>query len=501
MSGTDSSIPLIKERLRSDRPANDILLDSPSNDSFGATDVSVLRRLAKGFGANAYDQAVTVLVQIFGVPILLHAWGARLYGEWLILFAIPAYLSLSDLGFSQSAGNEMTARVVRGDRAGAARVFQSLARQVYIGCAVALAGTTLLIWKLPIASWLQLNTMSPTSVRVVLCLAAAEMFVRLPNGVTDAGFRAGGDYALHVFLTSTARLLQFAGIWGAALAGGSPVAGTAAFFCVRLFATPFSAIVLHYRHGWLLSPAISGGWRDLHHLAKPAIANLALPLANALNIQGMVLVVGAVLGPVQVVVFSTLRTLTRLAVQLVMAVNNSAEPEIAAAHGSGDRRLMHALLKQVLSASMWLALAAATMLALFGNFVVRIWTHGAVQIDKTLFALLLLSAVASVLWYGSLIVLKAANRHLRASVLFVAVSSVAVGLAGVLLWMTRQVQVAGVTLLLMDGAMVAFTLREVATLLDLEASKTIVRAVNPTPLVNATLSGRWRTVASTTFRR
>lgn len=89
-------------------------------------DVNVLRCIRNGFGANLYSQIVTVIVQLVGVPILLYSWGAQLYGEWLILSAIPAYLSMSDLGFSQSAGNDMTARVARNDRDGALSVFQSL---------------------------------------------------------------------------------------------------------------------------------------------------------------------------------------------------------------------------------------------------------------------------------------------------------------------------------------------------------------------------------------
>jgi hypothetical protein len=66
-----------------------------SKDS--AMDAQVTRRLLRGLGANAYGQFVTVIVQLVGVPILLHAWGAQLYGEWLILFAIPAYLAMTDL--------------------------------------------------------------------------------------------------------------------------------------------------------------------------------------------------------------------------------------------------------------------------------------------------------------------------------------------------------------------------------------------------------------------
>ena len=67
-------------------------------------DHAIARRLRNGFGANAYGQLVVIIIQLAGVPILLHAWGTQLYGEWLILAAIPTYLSMTDLGFSQSAG-------------------------------------------------------------------------------------------------------------------------------------------------------------------------------------------------------------------------------------------------------------------------------------------------------------------------------------------------------------------------------------------------------------
>ena len=78
-------------------------------------DRHVTRRILHGLSANAYGQLVVIVIQLAGVPILLHAWGTQLYGEWLILAAIPTYLSMADLGFSQSAGNDMTARMARGD--------------------------------------------------------------------------------------------------------------------------------------------------------------------------------------------------------------------------------------------------------------------------------------------------------------------------------------------------------------------------------------------------
>ena len=327
-------------------------------------DVKVTRRVLKGLGANTYGQLVTVIVQLVGVPILLQAWGTQLYGEWLILFAIPAYLSMTDLGFSHSAGNDMTARVGRGDRDGALTVFQSLAGLVYAIAAVGLILSAVLLWRLPLQDWLHFKTMNTEAIRWVLWLLAAEVFVHLPNGVTHAGFRASGDYALHIGLDSTTRLLQFAGVWAAALADGSPVAAAAAFFGIRAFSTAILALLLVRRHPWLRLGLAHARRAELRRLFRPALANMAIPLAQALNIQGMVLVVGAVLGPLAVVVFSTLRTLTRLALQLVVAVSHAAEPELATAYGAGDRALMQFLFVHALRAGLWLALTAAGLAAL-----------------------------------------------------------------------------------------------------------------------------------------
>ncbi|MDW2980344.1 hypothetical protein [Rhodanobacter sp. KK11] len=467
-----------------------VIKEKPPGLSIGAAavqtlrmDATVARRLLHGLGANAYGQLVTVIVQLVGVPILLHAWGTQLYGEWLILFAIPAYLSMTDLGFSQSAGNDMSARVARGDRAGALAVFQSLGVAVYAIAGVGLVLSAVLVWRLPLAG-LHFEAMNAQAAHWVLWLLCAQVFVALPDGVNHAGFRACGDYALHMGLNSTMRLFQYSSIWIVALGGGGPVAAATAFFVVRAIAGVAFALLLVQRHRWLHFGMIHARRAELQRLARPALANMAIPLAQALNVQGMVLVVGAVLGPLAVVVFSTLRTLTRLALQLVLAVANAAEPELAVAYGVGNHVLMRDLFVQALRGALWLALATAIGLAVFGGVILDVWTHGNVSMHPALFACLLGSALASVLWYGALIVLKAANRHLRAASIYVFASAAAVGLAAMLLHGTGSLAGAGMALLAMDTIMVLFTLGATAPLLQARPLASVASAANPLPLLN-----------------
>ena len=443
---------------------------------------SVRQRILHGLGANAFGQLVTVIVQLAGVPVLLYAWGAQLYGEWLILFAIPAYLSMTDLGFTQSACNEMTARVARGDCAGAVAVFQSIGVLVYVIGVLGLLFTTAVVPWLPLADWLNFQAMDAGTAQWVLWLLAAQVLVTLPDGVTHAGFRAAGEYALHFCLHSIVRLLQFVGICITALAGGGPLAAAAVFLGVRALATAAFALLVVRRHRWLRHGTAHARRTELRRLLNPAMANMAIPLAQALNIQGMVLVVGALLGPLAVVVFSTLRTLTRLAMQMVMIVAKATEPELAAAHGTGNRYLLRRLFMHALRGGLWLALLAAGGLALFGGRVLELWTNGRVAMDAALFGWLLASAVASVLWFAALTVLKAANCHLRAASVYVLASAAAVGLAAALISSTDSLVSAGLALLVMDASMALYTLAAAAMLLSERPWSLLLRALDPRPV-------------------
>ena len=267
-----------------------------------------------------------------------------------------------------------------------------------------LALVSLLVFTLPFEAWIQSGAVSVEEVRWTLWFLAAAVLAQLFDGINHAGFRSAGDYALHVSLLNTTRLIQFCAMWITALTGWGLVAAAAAFFIVRLLATPALTILLTRRHPWLSYSVRRATYTELRRLFWPAAANVAIPLAQGLNIQGMVLAVGAVLGPVEVVTFSTLRTLTRLVLQLIFSISHATEPELAAAYGAGNGALCETLFVQTLRAGLWLGLMSAGALALLGNPLLAIWTHGKVTMDPLLLAWLLASAVASVLWYSGLIV-------------------------------------------------------------------------------------------------
>jgi len=144
-------------------------------------------------------------------------------------------------------------------------------------------------------------------------------------------------------------------------------------------------------------------------------------LGNALNIQGMRLVVGLVIGPPAVVVFSTIRTLTRLAMQPSAIINRLLEPEMALAYGGNRHDVFRSLFNRSCQAALWMCAASCVVLGVFGERVLGIWTHGKVAMEWPLYSLLLLSAAINAIWYTALMAAYATNRHVRVALVYSAV--------------------------------------------------------------------------------
>ncbi|MEO0972277.1 MAG: hypothetical protein AAFX85_04220 [Pseudomonadota bacterium] len=446
-------------------------------------DGSVARRVFGGVRANAFNQFVSILVQLVGVPVLLLSWGAQQYGEWLVLFAIPAYLGMTDLGFSQSAGNDMTAKVGRGDKDGAVVVFQSLIALVYPVSVLAIAIAGVLSLVVPLAQWLSFVALDDGAARWVLWLFVVEVCFQLVNASTHAAYKASGEYALHVQLNASTRLLQHASVWAIALVGASPLLAAAAFCSLRVLATLGCLLLVRQRQAWLSIGFAKARLTELRRLLAPALANIAVPIAQALNIQGMVLVVATVLGPPAVVVFSTIRTLTRIALQVVRAISGAVEPEMARAWGASDLPLVRKLFLHAVRASLWLSGALVAGLAVFGELILSLWTRGEVAMHAVLFACLLASAVASTLWYSPLFLLRAANRHMASAVAAVLGAAAALVMAYLGLTSTGHIAVAGQALLVADLAVAVFTLMAGCRLLGLRLADLSV-VLSPVPLID-----------------
>jgi O-antigen/teichoic acid export membrane protein len=403
----------------------------------------VRSRLSRGVGANAYSQAVSLLIQFGSVPLLISAWGAHTFGLWLVISAIPSYLALADFGFSGAAGNDMTLATARGAHAEARAVFQSvLALNGLVSLGV-VAIVLMVVLLIPSQFLPQSSFISNAEVRFVWVLQTIQVAATLCCGAFGAGFQASGRYAFGVFLGNSARFIESVALVAGALLFHHFAAAAALMLAVRLAALAVMAIILIRGVPWLRLGFRYASLAQIRRLTAPALAAAALLAAFAISLQGFVLVIGATLSLDAVAVFSTVRTLTRTPIQAGNVVNLTIMPEVTRAFGAGDLQRTRRLIRLNLTSAILLNATAFAVIVIFGSRLVTVWTRGHVIPDPVLVIGLAAVAALHSFWLLKANLVLAVNRHAGYSYWFVAVSvastlaaipaTLAFGLKGVLL--------------------------------------------------------------------
>jgi O-antigen/teichoic acid export membrane protein len=154
---------------------------------------------------------------------------------------------------------------------------------------------------------------------------------------------------------------------------------------------------------------------------------MAFPLGQAMGLQGTLIMIGAIMGPPAVVVFNTVRMLSRYTVHLTVIFSRIGSPEIAFAYGRGDMALVRQVHWQVCRLGIWAAIVACGVLAFATPWILNVWTQDKISAWPGVY-LTLLAAV--LVWTAHALtanVLQATNHHQRFALVFLCVS--VIGLA------------------------------------------------------------------------
>ncbi len=382
----------------------------------------------RSFAASALGPVVTSLFQVITVPLYLRSWGTNLYGDWLIVSAVPAYLTLTDFGFASVAANTMTMDVARKKRDEALSTFQcAWALTVAVGIVVAaLVG---LMACLPLKGLLHLSSMSPAQVKIIFVLQCVRVLIGLQSNLNQAGFRCDGNYAVGMLCVNSTRLAEVIFVSIAVFARATPITVSLLMVIVWIAGVIYARLKLRKLSNWIKFSFEHATFAKTRELLMPALAYMAFPIGDAISIQGMTLAVGLFLGPGEVVIFATLRTLTRLVIQAIRIIMYSMAPEISMAWGAGDWRETQRLHRISCQLSLWTSTVISLLLALTGDALLKIWTHNRVPMVHSVYWMLLGVVVANSLWHGSSALLLASNLHSKAATIYVVVTTLSLGAA------------------------------------------------------------------------
>jgi O-antigen/teichoic acid export membrane protein len=380
-------------------------------------------RIVRGISANVYSQLVQTALQLLSVPILATHWGLETYGAWLIIFTVPNYLAFADFGFAAAAANDMTVSVARGDRAAAIETFHAVRAAMAGICLILLLLCVAAVYAIPDHSLAFVSSVSHDQARYAILMLAAYGVLSVQNSVSLAAFRSIGKYATGTYLHTTIHFVENLCALVVVFLGGSIEAAAATYLLVGIAGIAVRMVWLRAQAGWLVYFSWRVSLGQVRRLLHPALAVLALPMAQALFLQGTVAVVGLAAGAAVVPAFTAVRTLSRIGVQLTMIVNHAVIPEFTMAAAAVDH------VRRAKLAFMSIASSAVILLPMFvvivggGPLILKLWTHGAIHAPYTLIVVMALTMVVNGVWYPISNLIFALNRHSQYSYYYLAAAA------------------------------------------------------------------------------
>ena len=385
--------------------------------------MSTKRRIIQGIGANGVGHAVTILIQFVSVPILMHAWGIKLYGEWVMLSAIPSYLALSDIGLSMVAGNSLALMAEKGD----AREMQAIYQSTWVMVSALSMGVLLLamsvIWFASPAPLLGLTRISSRTLDWTLLFLFLYMAFSMQSGILRLPFKALKKNPLAAAVVNLIRLGEWIAGTAVALAGGGVVLVAMAFMLGRVVGNVSFGILVSRSQSSLRIGVRHARLRTIRSLLRPSLASMCFPLGLSLTIQGFVLLVGGTIGSVAVAVFSIYRTFTRIPIQLATAVNRAVWPELSYAAGAAQITKARRLVMDMLLSGILLSIVSFVAVYFFGTDMIDFWVRKTLAHNSALLLGLALAASVHVLWQPYWVALMATNLHTRFALAFLVISA------------------------------------------------------------------------------
>lgn len=369
-------------------------------------------RLVRGFGAGALGQGINAASRLVLTPMYLHAWGAPAYGEWLLLTSLVAYLSLTDIGSQIYIVNQLTKAAVR-KNAGLYRKILNTGLALFLAFPAAVVVMFIMFAVLvPPQAYLDISETSRTVAAWVLLLLGMQVAISLPLGLLLGVYRSVGMLARGVMWANATAGLQLV------LTAVALWMGAGMIIIAVLQLVPYvlvSALVQgELRRLLKAEEMISVKHADLKlgiSFIRPSLHFFSIQLSQSLASQGTVLMVGALLGSVQVVVFSILRTVANVGKQLLGLIANTAWPELTRLDTEREYRKLSHLFRVTLRSSLVGSAIFTIVFHYFGGEVIHLWLGGTITYDQTLMTLFLFYMLQSVFWTVCGNLLMAVDRH------------------------------------------------------------------------------------------
>lgn len=393
---------------------------SASHDS-GAT----LRRLRKVFSVGILGNVLTLLTNFLIPPLFIASLGTERYGAWLYLFTIPTSLAMFDLGVSAAFSTEVYKLHASGEREAAVRAFKTGVKVIGGLMLAVLAVSALIVGNRYLAR-------GDGELHATVILLCAYVLSGFMSELLSSSYKIAGLYHRFQSIGLVSKLAEIGALLALIPLNDFRLMALA-MLAVRLISMAGSTFL-----ALRLTPELSAGswrgWTPFKHLVVPSLMYAVNPLIMFIALQVPLLIIAPSAGMAAVVAYTTVRTLTRLPLQISNQLSVSLYTEFTRLHAGAQHGTMHSLYRKGLwlIAGMFIAYALGGLL--LGETVYALWLKQVPADFHILFAVLLCDAVFESFMRHRSSLSSATNQHARDTLFQLA----AVGLSVGVMWVMAQ---------------------------------------------------------------
>jgi O-antigen/teichoic acid export membrane protein len=354
---------------------------------------------------------VRLVEQLVLIPLYIYAWGPIYYKDWIVLYALVAFLGWCTLGTDDYFGNLFLRDVSLGDYAG-------LRRRVRTGLFAALCVTLLICALLygmlvfgDLKRLLGLSVMDERTALVCLLAMTAPMWFWYGVAVIRGAYRAYGDFSRGECIFGVYNVTQIGAVAVALALKARPTTIALLYMVLPIAYSAFITADITRRYPEVrlgLAVPTREEWR---RIVPQSLFYFASPLSIALNQSGVLLMFGFLgIGALETLKFNVLRIFTGLTRQIgAQSFSVGSGIEMARQHAQGDHascRRLYAETGRIVSCLG--GVLAGVSIPLSRPFV-ALWTHGTVAADMPLILCFLAGILLSGPGRASLMLLRYTN--------------------------------------------------------------------------------------------
>jgi O-antigen/teichoic acid export membrane protein len=355
-----------------------------------------------------YGRGIMAVRQLILVPVLIYAWGIEYYGEWVVLTAIPTFLSMSNLGIGTSANFEITKYVRAGSVDKAIKVFATSQWMILLIAIVTLLVTAVVMQYF----YTDVSSMKIKNPILIVILMMGSIFIQM-LATPLLGWWTG-----HEIPAKGYQYLNYFSLLSLFLTIVVPVAGGGAvLLCVVLFLGSLAWIVLfsmktYFQFNWKMFYYYFDNFsiENLKNILKVGLGHQLSPLWQAIFFQGSLVLAGSLLGASGAALWGALRILCRSGNQLLELISQSLSPEFVLNWADGNLEKLKKLHAMGVCISIFLSIGVAIGLINFGPWFFNYWTHSVFVVPRAVWWIMAISLIPFSIWWVSSELQRSINR-------------------------------------------------------------------------------------------